>query len=132
VLLGPPTYAGRKPMRNGDDSSDASSNGTGVRHDIQSAQQVAKDKANSTGVKLTNAQQQGISDHLMQPNSTMTDSSADASREVWHYRRELLPPGVPYQQVDFDFITRTGYGFKVLQRESAPVTTLDAASKPAA
>jgi hypothetical protein len=56
----------------------------------------------------------------------MTDSASNW-REVWHYRRELLPGGVPYQQVDFEFITRKGYGTNVLQRDSAALTTLDAA-----
>ena len=48
----------------------------------------------------------------------MTDSAANW-REIWHYRRELLPSGVPYQQVDLEFITRKGYGKNVLQRDSA-------------
>jgi hypothetical protein len=55
----------------------------------------------------------------------MTDSAN--WREVWHYRRELLPAGVPYQQVDLEFITRKGYGTNVLQRDSAALATLDAA-----
>jgi len=36
---------------------------------------------------------------------------------------------VPYQQVDFDFITRTGYGENVLQRDSNTLNTLEAARK---
>ncbi len=51
--------------------------------------------------------------------------------EVWHYRRELLPKGVPYQQADFEFVTRQGYGVNTLQRESHAVNTLDAAKSGA-
>ena len=50
-------------------------------------------------------------------------------REIWHYRRELLPAGVPYQQVDFDFITRKGYGKNVMQRDPMTLNTLEAARK---
>ena len=50
-------------------------------------------------------------------------------REVWHYRRELLPAGVPYQQVDFEFITSKGYGKNVLQREDTVLTTVEAARR---
>jgi hypothetical protein len=63
---------------------------------------------------------------MSSPGVTVRDASADW-REVWHYRRELLPAGVPYQQVDFEFITRKGYGKNVLQRDSAALTTLGAA-----
>jgi hypothetical protein len=48
-------------------------------------------------------------------------------REVWHYRKELLPRGVGYHQVDVEFITKKGYGTNVLQRDHATLATLDAA-----
>ncbi len=50
--------------------------------------------------------------------------------ETWHYRRELLPAGVPFQELDFKFLTKQGYGVSVLQRESNTVTALEGA-KPA-
>jgi hypothetical protein len=48
-------------------------------------------------------------------------------REVWHYRRELLPKGVGYLQVDIEFITKKGYGINVMQRDHASLATLEAA-----
>jgi hypothetical protein len=48
-------------------------------------------------------------------------------RETWHYRRDRLPSKVPFQQVDFIFVTRRGYGSNVLQRDSNALATLDAA-----
>ena len=48
-------------------------------------------------------------------------------REVWHFRRELLPAGISFQQVDFEFITRAGYGVNVWQREPRTLTTLEKA-----
>jgi hypothetical protein len=50
-------------------------------------------------------------------------------REVWHYRKDLLPKGLPYGQVDFEFITRQGYGKNVMQREASVLNTLDGARK---
>ena len=46
-------------------------------------------------------------------------------REVWHYRRENLPKDVPYLQVDFDFVTKRGYGKSVLQRDAQILDTLE-------
>jgi len=123
LLLGPPTYAGRKPIRAGEDSMDPSGNSTVGRHD---AQEIAKLGA---AAGAPSAQTASAIDRISGPGTQMSDSSAGSWREVWHYRRELLPPRIPYQQVDFDFITRKGYGENVLQRDSISLTTLDAARK---
>ena len=57
--------------------------------------------------------------------------SAPNWREVWHYRKELLPKGVGYHQVDVEFITRKGYGVNIMQRDHATLATLDAAKASA-
>ena len=48
-------------------------------------------------------------------------------KEVWRYRRDLLPVEAPYQQVDFAFQTRVDYGTHVLQRDAAVLRMLDIA-----
>lgn len=121
LLLGPPTYVGRKPIATGDDVSDSQGMSSVGRHDAD----IAISTAASSG-KTTTSNMNSISDRSNGPGTRMTDSAINW-REVWHYRRELLPAGVPYQQVDFEFITRKGYGTNVLQRDSAALATMDAA-----
>jgi GWxTD domain-containing protein len=103
ILLGPPTYAGRKPLTTED---------------------AAGPSLDTSGL---------LSTHLSQgarlPVKTALEGDANW-REVWHYRQELLPRGVPYQQVDVEFVTKKGYGENVLQRDPATLTTIDAAKKP--
>jgi len=121
VLLGPPTYIGRKPMRTGDDPNDAtglSTVGTRATAYAQRALTSAGEPAGSTGTLATDA--------VWGPGARAADSGS-SWRETWHYRRELLPKSLGYQQVDVDFITRTGYGVGVLQRDPAALATLDAA-----
>jgi len=118
VLLGPPTYVGRRPLTTGEDTSDPSGMSRFTRHDIVAAQKSA----------ATSAQANASVDQMTGPTSKMQDSAANW-REVWHYRQELLPRGVPYQQVDFEFITRKGYGKNILQRDEAALNTVDAARK---
>jgi GWxTD domain-containing protein len=48
-------------------------------------------------------------------------------KEIWTYRRKALPPDVPYNQVDFVFVSRIDYGKNVLQREVTSLRALDAA-----
>lgn len=126
ILLGPPTYIGRKPIRSGEDSADASGMSTSGRHDAEVA--ISASQAGSASGKTTSGSQASIMDRASGPGSQAAESGANW-REVWHYRRELLPAGVPYQQVDFDFITRKGYGKNVMQRDATTLNTLDAAKR---
>ncbi len=116
LLLGPPTYIGRRPIATGEDSSDPSGMSRFTRNDV-----VAVEKINGPSAATNVAV-----DNMTGPGNTVLDTAANW-REIWHYRRELLPKGVPYQQVDFVFITHAGYGKNVLQREAAGLNTIDAA-----
>jgi GWxTD domain-containing protein len=127
VLMGPPTYAGRKPMRTGDDSQENAGMSTVGSQDASNAE---KNYKATGGRAVTSGKLATQSVRFGSPGRNAAESS-DNRLEVWHYRRELLPSGVPYQQVDFQFVTRKGYGIHVLQRETESVNTL-AAAKPRA
>ena len=127
ILLGPPTYVGRKPIRGGEDTAEASGMSTSGRHDAESA--ISSLQASSPSGKASTGSQAAALDRASGgPNATALDAAANW-REVWHYRKELLPAGVPYQQVDVDFITRKGYGKNVMQRNSDILNTLEAAKR---
>jgi len=103
ILLGPPTYGGRKPIT-GEDAGQATIGGDGL----------LSNRLAGGGTSFGGA------------------SSLDGAqnwREIWHFRREQLPPGVRYQQVDFEFVTKKGYGKNVLQRDPAATDTLDTAKR---
>jgi GWxTD domain-containing protein len=118
LLLGPPTYIGRRPIRAGEDTSDPAGMKRFSRNDVVA---VDKTMGNTAAKNVVIANMTG-------PSNTILDSVA-AWREVWHYRKNLLPKGLPYGQVDFEFITRKGYGKNVLQREAAALNTLEAGRK---
>ncbi len=121
VLLGPPTYVGRKPLRAGDDASEAEGMSTVGSQDVTNALKAAR----ASG-KLSGHAAAAVVAGLTGPGTQALDASANW-REVWHYRRELLPKGVRYLQVDVEFITKKGFGTNVLQRETQTLVTLDAA-----
>jgi GWxTD domain-containing protein len=125
VLLGPPTWAGRKPLRTGEDTSDAAGLSTFDANQGEAAVNAAK--ASSGSGKISSARAAQLSGATtVGPGSTSLET-ANNFREVWHYRRELLPKAAPYQQVDFEFITKKGYGANVLQRDPTALNTMDAA-----
>ena len=103
TLLGPPTYGGKKPLT-GEDASTGTIGGDA----LLSNRLAGGDKSFGGGTALDGAQNW---------------------REIWHFRREQLPAGVRYQQVDFEFVTKKGYGKNVLQRDPAATDTLDTAKR---
>lgn len=115
VLLGAPTYIGRSPLKTGDDANDPS--GMSMYSDQDVANVLRGTPGGRTAI---------VYDNMTGPNNRLPDSEGNY-REIWHYRRELLPKGVSYFQVDFDFITRQGYGQNVLQRDSRVLSTLETA-----
>jgi GWxTD domain-containing protein len=116
ILLGPPTYVGRKPLTAGDDANDSSALFRFRRSDVRIASMPGG----------TRKDQVARVDRVTGPGSTVNDAASNW-REVWHYRREHLPREVPYLQVDFDFVTKQGYGENVLQRETQVLDTLERA-----
>ncbi|HEX4440065.1 MAG TPA: GWxTD domain-containing protein [Thermoanaerobaculia bacterium] len=128
ILMGPPTFAGRKPLRNGEDTSDNAGLDTFGSQDEKNS---LKELYASRGGKPPGWKVAENSVKYANPNRKAAESNENRM-EVWHYRRELLPKGVPYQQVDFDFVTKQGYGINTLQRDPQPVATLGAAKEAAA
>jgi GWxTD domain-containing protein len=121
VLLGPPTYVGRKPLNTGDDPTDNAGLSTVGSQDAANAQ-----RAMTASGKPSSGSRAVAADQFSGPGKTTMETGANW-REVWHYRKELLPRGVGYHQVDVEFITKKGYGTNVLQRDHATLATLDAA-----
>ena len=120
VLLGPPSYIGKKPLREGADGIDTGMSLAGTR-----AQNYAQRVMASAGEPPGESRSQA-SENLFGPWVKAPDADPNW-REIWHYRKELLPKGIRYNQVDFDFVTKKGQGAFVMQRDTAAVATLDAA-----
>jgi GWxTD domain-containing protein len=112
VMLGPPTWIGLKPLTTGDDRSDPAGMSMYSRNDINAALAGAGNRSGHVWDRMTGP-------------STKLPSSEANWLEVWHYRKESLPRGLIYQQVDFAFITRKGYGKNVLQRDDAALATIN-------
>ncbi|MDQ5858603.1 MAG: GWxTD domain-containing protein [Acidobacteriota bacterium] len=116
LILGPPTYVGRRPLTSGEDANDSSALFRFRSADVRIASMPGG----------TRKDQVARVDRVTGPGNAMNDAASNW-REVWHYRREHLPREVPYLQVDFDFVTKQGYGENVLQRETQVLDTLERA-----
>jgi GWxTD domain-containing protein len=120
VLIGAPNWAARKPMRTGDEQDISDGLSTVGSQDAANAQRGARAGGTTSGKLAT------LSAGFSGPGKTALGANTNTV-ETWHYRRELLPAGAPFHELDFKFLTKQGYGVGVLQRESNIVTTLEAA-----
>jgi GWxTD domain-containing protein len=121
VVLGPPSYIGRRPIRTGEEATTEAGMSTVGSRATAYAQRMltsAGEPAGSSSAAATDA--------VFGPGTKAADSSSDW-REIWHYPSELLPRGVSYQKLAVEFVTKKGFGKNVLQRDYKTLATLDAA-----
>jgi GWxTD domain-containing protein len=128
VLIGPPSYGGRRRLEFQEDTNSNRGQTQVGSFDARIAEQRAQMQGQKTGQKPTAEQLSKIDDSYTGPGKVAADNEMNY-QEVWHYRRDLLPKGVSYIQVDAVFITKKGYGKNVLQRDPDVLATLDAAKQ---
>ena len=116
VLLGAPAHSTMRPMKTGDDTGDPIAAYLYTPGSVMVA-------SHSGG---SGSQQAAAMDQVVGPGTSMNMPSQNW-REEWRYFRKDLPGHLPYEWVDFDFISRPGYGEGVLQRDPAALDALDRA-----
>jgi GWxTD domain-containing protein len=116
VLLGPPARSSQRPLKTGDDASDPAALYLYTPGQVQ----VAAAAGGSRAAQVARV------DATTGPGTSINQASQNW-REVWRYFRKDLPGRLPYEWVDFDFITRPGYGEAVLQRDPTTLTTIERA-----
>lgn len=114
VLMGPPTYSGRKPLKTGDDAADAAGLSRYSPSEIRAA----------AGPGGSNTDRAARQNQVSGPGTSILDASSNWI-ETWHYQRANLPREIPKQELEFDFLTKQGYGKNVLQRESDILSALE-------
>lgn len=119
VLLGPPAHSTQQPVQTGDDTADPAAMFLHTPGDVQIA---------AVGGKVNGSRSAQVSrvDALSGPGTSMNQPSQNW-REVWRYMRKDLPGHLPYEWVDFDLITKPGYGDGMLQRDPTALDALDRA-----
>lgn len=117
ILMGSPTYSGRKLLQTGDDVADASGLSRYSPAEIKAA---GRSGGGNSTARLAQIEK------VTGPGSKILEASSNWI-EVWHYLRANLPKEIPNQELVFDFVTKQGYGKNVLQRDPTALTSLDRA-----
>jgi GWxTD domain-containing protein len=104
VLLGPPTYVGQTILTAGDDQLQS-----------RRAAPIETDQGrDSRGRRVV----------TVESRTPLTAETLQGVRDVWHYRRDQLHKAIGFASLDVEFITTTGYGEAVLQRDQNTLTAL--------
>ena len=114
ILMGPASYATQIPLRSDDDPVQAARSRPVAR--------IVPGPAGQTTVEYGE-------------RNPLTAEVLQGVREVWHSNRDRLPKTVHFTEVDFEFVTKKGYGEATLQRDNRVLSALDQArgeGRPAA
>ena len=111
TFLGPPTYVGVTELSSINDPI------ASLRASGNSDMSAAFHNNNATPVST-------LSGPGTTPSDTLERDLARGRREAWYYRRARIPEGIAFNEVEFDFLTKEGYGTGVLQKDPQPLTTL--------
>jgi GWxTD domain-containing protein len=120
VLMGPPARSSQNRMQTGDDTADPAA----LSLYTPATQQESTIGGKASGLSRT--QTLVNTDKATGPGTSMNAPSQNY-REIWRYYRRDLPGHLPYEYVDFQFISKPGYGENVLQRDSQPLDALERA-----
>jgi GWxTD domain-containing protein len=117
ILMGPPAYSGRRLLRTGDDVADASGLSRHSPSEIKVASRPGGGNSSTRQARI---------EEVTGPGSRVQDATNNWI-ETWHFLRANLPKEIPNQELEFDFVTKQGYGKNVLQRESIVLSALERA-----
>jgi hypothetical protein len=53
----------------------------------------------------------------------------EGETEVWRYRKDRVPKSLPFQELEYRFVTKRGYGEGVLQKDPLELIALQKAAR---
>jgi len=102
LVLGPPSYAARSPIRSSQD-------------------QMTVMRSVDTLVITTPTGPQTI--QVVNPKGAVP-GGVEGEMEAWYYRGERVPRGVSFRELRFEFVTQRAYGKGVMQKEPRELLAL--------
>ncbi len=59
----------------------------------------------------------------------VTPGDIEGDVEIWYYRKDRVPKGLPFQELQYRFITKKGYGRGVFQKDARELLALQKAAR---
>lgn len=110
LVLGPPNYIGRSALLRSDDIM------TSLK---KSETVIVRDSRGRTSLQRVSTSNRGA----------ITPGDIEGDVEIWYYRKDRVPKGVPFQELRYTFITKEGYGVGVFQKDARELLALQRATR---
>jgi GWxTD domain-containing protein len=110
LILGPPSYVGKAAL-------DQSADMMGYLRTTENVLVPGKNGGVS-GAQVVRVETN---------RSPLTPGDISGEVETWYYRRDRVPAGISFNELRYQFLTQTGYGSAVLQKETVELSALDKA-----
>jgi hypothetical protein len=110
LVLGPPSYIGRSALLRSNDIM------TGLKTNETVLIRDARGRTALTRVATSN-------------RGAITPGDVEGEVEIWYYRQDRIPKGLPFQELRYNFITKEGYGVGVFQKEARELLALQRATR---
>ena len=110
LILGPPTYIGRTPLLQSDDTMTY----------LKTTQPViVSSPTGGAAIERVATTSRGL----------VTPGDITGEIENWYYRKDRIPKGLPFQELKYRFITKEGYGDAVFQKDARELLALQKAAR---
>jgi hypothetical protein len=108
--MGPPSHIGRSALLRSDDIM------TSLK---QSESVIVRDYRGRTSIQRVSTTNRGA----------ITPGDIEGDVEIWYYRKDRVPKGLPFQDLRYTFITKEGYGVGVFQKDARELLALQKATR---
>ncbi len=110
LILGPPTYVGRSPL-------------------LQSEDPMTYLKTTQTTIVRSPTGGASLVRVPTTSRGLVTPGDITGDVEIWYYRKDRIPKGLPFQELQYRFYTKQGYGEGVFQKDAREFIALQKAAR---
>ena len=110
IILGPPTYVGKTPLlRSNDIMTNLKTSETVIQRSPSGGAAIVRVASTNRGF--------------------VTPGDIEGEAEVWYYRSDRIPKGLPFRDLEYRFFTKEGYGTGVFQKDPRELLALQKATR---
>ncbi len=110
IVLGPPSYIGRSPLLQSEDPMTY----------LKTTQPViARSPTGGAAIMRVPTTSRG----------SLTPGEIEGEVEIWYYRKDRIPKGLPFQELQYRFVSKKGYGDAVFQKDARELISLQKATR---
>jgi GWxTD domain-containing protein len=110
LVLGPPSYVGRSPLLQSEDP---------MTYLKTTSPQIVSSPSGGAAIVRVPTTSRGL----------VTPGDIEGEVEIWYYRQDRVPKGVPFQELQYRFISKKGYGDAVFQKDPREMISLQKAAR---